>query len=206
MPVNQSAANSLREVQELLGYIDAIMATIQMYPTLNLEIPFNLGNMGGSINVMSLLMMLLQKFCTMDEIIDFLVNMLTDVLPVLELAVKGVILSNLKLSTSCNVDPYIPPEWRQQWIGGELDPQINMGLNDDPTLIPVNQIDMWGIFRIDPTSELGQKYYAKSSIQYQFANADAYGDACVEVALKQGEELSERQKKLIKQQGIAEYT
>lgn len=201
--VNQSSANSLKSVNELIAYIDGIMATLEKYPMFNLSVPVSIS---GSVNVFAFLMMLLKKFFTQEELIDALVKMLIKTLPVMELAVKGVILSNLKLSTSCNVDPYIPNNWRQ---GDRVttDP-ISTGANEDPTLIPVSTIDIWNIFQINPTSQYGQKYYAKSSITYQDKDAETRANEAVNKKKEENKEkkLTEREEKRIKEKTIADYT
>lgn len=152
-------ASSNEQMQnDLLATIDAIMACIEQYPTFNEDT--TLSDVGVSVNAITLLMNLIGKFYSVDEILDWLVDFLTENLPAIELAIKGVILSNLKLSISCNVDPWIPSIWRQSLYG-----EKDNGLGD-PTKIPISRIDYRNMLQIIPTSKSGQQYYTKTKIEY----------------------------------------
>ena len=148
-------ASPREEQNNLLAYLDGIMSCIENYPTFNLETPFM--DKGVGVNAMSLLMLLLGKFYTQEEIIEWLANYLVYSLPVIEMGIKGVLLSNLKLSISCNVDPWIPEEWRQ----------YGKKTNDSKeNIIPISCIDYRNILQINPVSELGKEYYYKTNMEY----------------------------------------
>lgn len=154
-------ASPREEQAKLLSYLDGIMACIENYPLFNLETPFL--DAGVAVNAMSLLMLLLGKFYTQEEIIEWISKFLIYTLPVLEVGVKGVILSNLKLSISCNIDPWIPDEWRQHMFSDDHDTQ---SVSENPCLIPVSTIDYRNMLQINPVSKLGQEYYYKTKIEY----------------------------------------
>lgn len=156
-------ASAREEQLELLAYLDGIMACINNYPMFNPQIPFL--DDGVAVNVMSLLLQLLDKFYTEEEIIDFLVKILVYELPAIELAIKAVILSNLKLSISCNIDPWIPDIWRQHMYMPEQDKQ---GVETNPCLIPIPNIDYRNMFNINPVSEKGKQYYNTTGINYTY--------------------------------------
>lgn len=159
-------ASPREEQNKLLSYLDGIMACIENYPLFNLETPF-LDN-GVAVNAMSLLMKLLGKFYTQEEIIEWLCKFLVYTLPALEIGVKGVILSNLKLDISCNIDPWIPEEWRQHMFSEEgSDVQT---IDENPCLILVSTIDYRNILQINPVSKRGQEYYYKTKIEYTHKN------------------------------------
>lgn len=157
-------ASPVQEVQNLLSFLDAIMACIENYPTFNLNVPTI--TVGASVSPIGLLLMLLGKFCTEEELIEWLAKYIIYVLPVLEVVIKGVILSNLKLGNSCNVDPWIPDEWRQHNdnMNKDADKDAN---EDDSCVIPVSLIDYRNILQINPTSKIGKEYYFNASIEYR---------------------------------------
>lgn len=150
----------MKEINDLLASLDAIIAFVDHYDSLNLQVPF--GNIGEKVNAMSLLTDLVGKFYNEEEIVEWLSHYLIYILPVLEIAVKGVILSNLKLDISCNVDPWIPEVWRQQLSpSGDI-----LGADKNPCMIPIATIDYKNIFRTNPTTEKGKEYYYKSKMEY----------------------------------------
>ena len=153
-------ASKAQEQDELLSFIDAIMACIEQYPTFNLETV--LKDVNVVITPISLLLNLLGKFVTEEELIEWLAKMLVYTLPEIELAIKGVILSNLKLEISCNIDPWIPSEWRQP-CGMDYRWEEDAS---NPTKIPIPMIDYRGILQINPTSTIGQQYYYNTKLEY----------------------------------------
>lgn len=152
------------EQQRLLSFLDAIMACLENYPNLKIEVPFIDTNI--AINTMTLLMLLLKQFCSEEDIIKWLANFLVYSLPTLELAIKGVILSNLKVEISCTTDPWIPSDWRQS-LYQEYTSDNNT--NSDSN-IPVSSIDYRNILQINPTTPYGSNFYFNSRIEYTHDN------------------------------------
>lgn len=140
-----------KEQEETLGLLDAVIAMLEKNPKSNLE--FNI-----SVNPMDFLLNILTKFCTQEEIIDWLANMVVKVLPYVELAVKGLILSKLKSDIDCGSDPRIPDWMRKNCDGGvwyiddELEKQKGLIVN-------LNAIDYKNIMNISPFSDSGKNYY-----------------------------------------------
>lgn len=79
---------------------------------------------------------------TEQEIIKFIANVIVNVLPALELSVKGMILTNLKKMISCSIDPRIPDEWR-----------------DEGMIFNEAMIDPRQILKASPYSRLGKYLY-----------------------------------------------
>lgn len=156
-------ASPLQEQQNLLSFLDAIMACIENYPMFSLK--DTKISTDVSVNPIAFLLLLLKKFCSEEEIINWLARYIVYVLPVLETIVKGVILSNLKLGNSCNIDPWIPDEWRQHNDNMHKDADKNAD-DENTCLIPVSLIDYRNILQINPTSKQGQEYYFNASIEY----------------------------------------
>ena len=154
------------EQQNLLSFLDAIMACLENYPNLKIDVPFIDVNI--TINAMTLLMILLRKFCSEEDIIKWLAKFLVYTLPTLELALKGVILSNLKLEISCTTDPWIPSEWRQDlYTESSSDDNTNSESN-----IPISSIDYRSILQINPTTAYGSNFYFKSRVEYTHDTGD----------------------------------
>ena len=51
---------------------------------------------------------------TYEDLRDWLANFLVFVMPVLEVSVKAVLLTNLKNMVSCSIDPRIPDKYRKK--------------------------------------------------------------------------------------------
>lgn len=150
------------KVEETLSFIDAIIACVENFPTLNFQIPFL--DEGMSINAMVLLMMLLRKFCTEEEIIQWIAKFLIYSLPVIELGVKGLILSNLKLDISCNIDPWIPDDWRQH----NFDITQDNGVSnlEDGCMIPIASIDYRNMLQKSPFTGRGKDLYFGTKLEF----------------------------------------
>lgn len=146
------------EQRELMALIDAIMQLDTVLPQFNLSQEFL--NLGSSVNAMQLLAMLMLKFVSVDKLIDLLTKILTHTLPATELAVKGVLLSNLKQLISCEVDPFIPSKYRQ---GLGEDPNNTEGIK-----IPISNIDPTNLLKIVPTTPMGQNRYMGTMITYRY--------------------------------------
>ena len=134
-----------KEQRETLALIDAIMAMTEKMPT-DESLNVNL-----SLNPFKFLMDIILKKVSYQEMLDFLVDVMTVSLPVIELGIKGIILSNLKSVVDCNIDPRIPIWLRYP----------NKGLNFN-----VGMLDYLKIMSIPPLSPLGSTYYFGTKTYY----------------------------------------
>ena len=155
--------------QDVLSFLDAIMACIENYPSFNLDFSKDI-KQSLSVSPISLLLLLIKKFASEEEIVNFIAKYIVYALPVLEIAIKGIILSNLKLAISCNIDPWIPDKWRQHF-NMALDSaefKISDGANQDLTspIIPISTIDYRNILQINPITPKGKEYYFGATIEY----------------------------------------
>ena len=69
----------------------------------------------------------LAEFCDIGKkaLINWLANFIVAVIPALEVAVKMLILTNIKKMVSCSLDPNIPDSWRTEGVlinEAEIDP------------------------------------------------------------------------------------
>lgn len=151
------------EQMEFLSYLDGIIACLEQYPSINLSVPFMGG--GVDVNVFDFLLMLLEKFYTKEELSKFLAYTIVYILPILEVTIKGLILANLKTEISCNIDPWVPDEWRQHMDNPSRDAPSPEG---DPCCIPLTTIDWRGILNVSPLSQEGKKYYSNTNVLYRY--------------------------------------
>lgn len=85
----------------------------------------------------------------MDEIITWMANMIVNILPEIEIAVKAVLLSNIKSTISCNSDPRIPAKLRKKY--GYFN---GYGWN-----INLSEIDLYDKLNISPFTPEGRNTY-----------------------------------------------
>lgn len=153
-----------KEQREILALIDAILAMTEKNPNDN-SIGINV-----SLNPFEFLMDIIMKKVTFEEMLDWLVNILTVSLPIIEFGVKGVLLANLKATIDCNNDPRIPNWIRKNGIDGE-GMYFNLGGIDFMNMMSVSPLSEHGnvhyfgtktYYVIDGDSEDGHKYFSRS--------------------------------------------
>jgi hypothetical protein len=113
-------AKAQDQVKSVLAQIDAIMTMLERHK-LSLDV---FDDLSSSISPLSFLLDLLRHLgLTYDEIVEWLAQYIVTVTPLLEIALKGVLLSKLKSNIDCNSDPRIPKYLREE-IGGMNDMPI----------------------------------------------------------------------------------
>ena len=137
-----------REQRDVLALIDAIMAMTEKAP----KSPY-LG-VGISLNPFTFLMDIITKYVSFEEMVDWLVDTLTVSLPTIELAIKGVILANLKATIDCNNDPRIP-----NWLRKN-------GVPKEGFIFDLCAIDYKNIMSVSPLSEHGKAHYFGTSTYF----------------------------------------
>ena len=149
--------NINEEKREVLAYIDAIHTMIEKFPTLNLSgLLENIG-IGISLNPWDFLLDIISKYASDEEMMDWLVNVMTELLPVIELGIKGVLLTNLKSLIDCNLDPRIP-----YWVRKD---RTNGG---NGFVFNLSSIDYTNMLSYSPLSENGQHKYFGTKRYYTF--------------------------------------
>lgn len=91
-----------------------------------------------------------------DAILNFLTRYIVYALPALELAVKGVLLTNLKGMMVCNTDPRIPASLRKEAERFEDD---NSSVKGKGVYISINSIDYSGMLSTSPLTNEGTTFY-----------------------------------------------
>lgn len=137
-----------KEQRDVLALIDAIMAMTEKAP----KSPY-LG-VGISLNPFTFLMDIITKYVSFEEMVDWLVDTLTVSLPTIELAIKGVILANLKATIDCNNDPRIP-----NWLRKN-------GIPTEGFVFDLCAIDYKNIMSVSPLSEHGKAHYFGTSTYF----------------------------------------
>lgn len=148
--------------RELLAFIDAIVSILEQPYNENDRLPDML-NLSISVNPFELLLSIINKFVTYEEMIEWLSNILTWILPVIEIGVKGVLLSNLKERIDCNIDPIIPNYLRRSSYIFDDRKQEEVGIN-----IYVPSIDYKNMFSVSPLSRNGQAMYFGTKMFYTY--------------------------------------
>ena len=146
-------SNLSEEQRDILSRIDAILTMVE-------KIPKNEYNFTVLVNPFDFLMEIISKKVSFDEMMDWLVNFLTVVIPKIEPVVKGVILAKLKERIDCNNDPRIP-YWMRKDIWN-LNPN-----NDEGIIFELYDIDYKGMLNVSPLSSLGYNYYNGTRILFR---------------------------------------
>ena len=108
-----------------------------------------------------------------EDLLRFLTDFLTYTLPVLEISVKTVLLTNLKNMISCSVDPRIPDRYRKEYQANSAFVNSS-GYGID---ISVESIDFMDKLSENPLSDFGKEmYFGLEGIDdvYKFARAEDF--------------------------------
>lgn len=108
---------------------------------------------------------------TREEIELWLTNFLVYIIPVLEISVKAILLTNLKNMISCSVDPRIPEKYRKQHKAiTNYNTSQEYGID-----INIESIDFMDKLSINPLGKFGSNwYFGLEGVEdsYKFARAD----------------------------------
>lgn len=138
-------ANITKEQRDTLALIDAIMAMFEQRDNMT-----DL-NVSLSLNPFDFLFRIIEKYASYEDLLKWLVDFLTVSVPVIELSVKGVILSNLKGLIDCNLDPRIPNIFRK--------PLYDKNFEDYGMLFNLRNFDYTRMLEISPMTLNGSKFY-----------------------------------------------
>ena len=133
-------ANLQKTKSEALAMIDAALAILNKFPeieTANSTLSFN-----TSSNPFPFLMDCFKSTTGYNILITILSKFIMLGLPAVEIAVKGVLLANIKNILSCAIDPFISDEILRNGI-----------------VFNLQQIDITDTLRYSPLDEIGKYYY-----------------------------------------------
>ena len=107
---------SLRDVQqETLATVDAAKVLVDKVLSIFQLITFSPSlSINIATNPIGYVLQLLEELgVTYEELRDWLTNYLVYIIPLLEVSVKAVMLTNLKNMVTCTADPRIPDKYRK---------------------------------------------------------------------------------------------
>lgn len=161
--MQEEAMASIDTAKALVDKVLTIMEIIIVDPSIALTF---------SANPIGFLIQLLKHLgVTRKEIELWLTNFLIYIIPVLEIAVKAILLTNLKNMISCSVDPRIPEKYRKQHKAiTNYNTSQEYGID-----INIESIDFMDKLSINPLGEFGSNwYFGLEGVEdsYKFARAD----------------------------------
>lgn len=161
--MQEEAMASIDTAKALVDKVLSIMEIIIVSPSIALTF---------SANPIGFLIQLLKHLgVTREEIELWLTNFLIYIVPVLEIAVKAILLTNLKNMISCSIDPRIPEKYRKQHKAiTNYNTSQEYGID-----INIESIDFMDKLSINPLGEFGSNwYFGLEGVEdsYKFARAD----------------------------------
>ena len=161
--MQEEAMASIDTAKALVDKVLTIMEIIIVDPSIALTF---------SANPIGFLIQLLKHLgVTREEIELWLTNFLIYIIPVLEIAVKAILLTNLKNMISCSVDPRIPEKYRKRHKAPtDYNTSQEYGID-----INIESIDFMDKLSINPLGKFGSDwYFGLEGIEdsYKVARAD----------------------------------
>ena len=161
--MQEEAMASIDTAKALVDKVLTIMEIMVVDPSVALTF---------SSNPIGYLIQLLKHLgVTREEIELWLTNFLVYIIPVLEISVKAILLTNLKNMISCSVDPRIPEKYRKQHRAiTNYNTSQEYGID-----INIESIDFMDKLSINPLGKFGSNwYFGLEGIEdsYKFARAD----------------------------------
>lgn len=140
------------KAREALSYISAIQSILEKYPDLE-HLDTELANQAN--NGIEFLINILKELGQYDRMVQWLANYIVYLVPALEVAVKGILLANLKIA--CSVDPRIPRYMRKR---SKDVPKIDEDdVENRGVLLNVQSFDHTSILETSPFSYEGRYNY-----------------------------------------------
>lgn len=133
-------ANLKQVKSESLALIDAVMSILDKYPELSNGNTYL--SVNTSTNPFEFLMDCFKGTVGYDVLINIISTFISTELPALEVAVKGVLLTNIKNLLTCSLNPFITDDILREGIVFDL-----------------SQIDITDKLRYSPISQKGKYYY-----------------------------------------------
>ena len=166
-------ANIKDKQQEAMATIDTAKAMVdKVIAIMNIMFASPSISLTFATNPIGYILQLLKHLgVTYEELREYLANFLIYILPVLEVSVKTILLTNLKNMVSCSVDPRIPEKYRER--RGCADARVeDYGID-----ISIESIDFLNKLSENPLSDFGREmYFGLDGINdvYKFARAEDF--------------------------------
>ena len=179
-----------QEQEKVLSQIDSILTMIERSGGIE-----KFDNITISISPLKLLLSIL-KHCGVgyDEIVDWLASYIVKVTPIIEIAVKGLLLAQLKANIDCNSDPRIPKKFRED-IGGITMSPAGDDTDDSACEVDLSSIDFYGLLNNSPMSDGGRYNYFGTNTYYTIGEKKIYNyKEAVKYCIESGVDESSIQK------------
>lgn len=166
--MQSEAMASIDTAKAMVDKVIAIMTIMDSSPSLSINFATN--------PIGFLLQILKHLGITYEEIRLWLTKFLIYVVPVLEISVKAILLTNLKNMISCSVDPRIPEKYRKRHKGYSSDSYQNTS-QEYGIDINIESIDFLDKLSVNPLNDFGREmYFGLDGIDdvYKFARADDF--------------------------------
>ena len=161
--------------EEAIASVDAAKALVEKVMSM-IKIITDSPSLSASFstNPIKFLTWLLSKLgVTREEMEFWLTNFIIKVVPILEVSVKAILLTNLKNMISCSVDPRIPEKYRKRHKAPtDYNTSQEYGID-----INIESIDYLDKLSVNPLGEFGsQWYFGLEGVDdaYKFARADDF--------------------------------
>ena len=159
----QDAMASIDTAKAMVDKVLTIMGILTESPSVSLTF---------ATNPIGFILQLLKHLgVTYEELRDYIANFLIYVVPVLEIGIKAILLTNLKNMISCSVDPRIPEKYRER-LGCDVSMISGYGID-----ISIESIDFLDKLSENPLSEYSDgMYFGLEGIDdvYKFARAEDF--------------------------------
>lgn len=163
--MQEDAMASIDTAKALIDKVITIMGIMESSPSLSLSF---------ATNPIGFLLQLLKHLgIGYEDIRLWLVKFLIYVVPVLEISVKAILLTNLKKMVSCSVDPRIPDKFRKR----HKEPNNTNTPNEYGIDISIESIDLLDKLSVNPLSDAGSEmYFGLEGVEdvYKFVRADDF--------------------------------
>lgn len=161
--IQDEALSTIHAAKALVEKVLSIVKIITLSPSLSANF---------SVNPIRFLIQILKDLgVTREEIELFLTKFLVYIIPILEVSVKAILLTNLKNMISCSVDPRIPEKYRKQHKTiKDYNTSQEHGID-----INIESIDFLDKLSINPLGDFGSLwYFGLEGVEdsYKFARAD----------------------------------
>jgi hypothetical protein len=161
----QEAMATIDAAKVLVDKVLSIFELVSSSPTLSITF---------ATNPIGYLLQLLEHLgVTYEELRDWLTNYLIYIIPLLEVSVKAIMLTNLKNMITCTADPRIPDKYRKrhkQPDNYNTDQEYGIDIN-------LESIDFYNKLTVNPLSDKGKEwYFGLDGIKdvYKFARAEDF--------------------------------
>lgn len=163
--LQQDTMATIDAAKVLVDKVTAILELFNYSPSLSFTLATN--------PIGFLLQLLEHSGVTYEQLRYFLTKFLVYTVPALEIAVKAILLTNLKKMVSCSIDPRIPEQYRKSHVAPlNYNTDQRHGINID-----IESIDMFDKLSVSPLSDEGsEKYFGLEGVTdvYKFARADDF--------------------------------